>query len=191
MEEFIKLLASFHPLAPELQVILLHSLPREIHRTNKTLLEEGQVCDWVAFIEKGLLSAYYELEDESERIVWFHKEGDVTGSMKSYYSGAPSRLTIRTMEETHIRKIRKTELNMLYEKFPEFNINGRKIAEEYYSRSEDHLILLGMPAIHRYKKLEKENPWILNDPRIKEYMLASYLSIDRTTLSRYRNGRYR
>ncbi len=187
MEELIKLLESFHPLAPELQAILLHSLPREIHRANKYILEAGEVCDWVAFMEKGLVRIYYELPDESERIIWFHRKGDVIGSMKSYYSGASSKLCIRTMEETFIRKIKKSDLNALYQKFPEFNINGRCITEQYYSMSEDHVILLAMPPKDMYKKLSEEYPWILNDPRIKDYMLAGYFGINKNTLTRYRN----
>jgi CRP-like cAMP-binding protein len=189
MEELLKLLESFHPVATELQIFLLHHLPKEIHRANKVILEEGQVCDWVAFIEKGLLKIYYECEDMSERIVWFHKEGDVIGSMKSYYSSQPSKLTIRTMEETHIRKIRKVELEGLMQKFPEFNINARRITETYYSMSEDHVILLAMPPKERFKKIQVEYPWILADSRIKDYMVAAYLGIDKTTLSKYRNGK--
>ncbi len=161
MEELLKLLESFHPVATELQLFLLHNLPKEVHRANKPILEEGQVCDWVAFVEKGLLKIYYECDDLTERIVWFHKEGDVMGSMKSYYSGQPSKLTIRTMEETHIRKIRKSDL--------------------------EALMLLAMPPKERYKKIKEEYPWILKDARIKDYMLAAYLGMDKATLSRYRN----
>lgn len=186
MEELLKLLESFHPVAVELQLFLLHHLPKETHRANKVILEEGQVCDWIAFIEKGLLRIYHELEDTTERIIWFHREGDVIGSMKSYYSGQPSTLTIRTMEETTIRKIKKVELEALMQKFPEFNINARRITELYYSMSEDHVILLAMPPKERYKKLKDEYPWILKDERIKEYMVAEYLGIDRTTLGRYK-----
>ncbi|MES2331318.1 MAG: Crp/Fnr family transcriptional regulator [Bacteroidota bacterium] len=185
MEELLKLLESFHPVAQELQLFLLHNLPKEAHRANKNILYKDDICDWVAFVEKGLLKIYYECEDKSERIVWFHKEGDVIGSMKSYFSGQPSKLIIRTMDETVIRKIRKVELDQLMMKFPEFNINARKITELYYSMSEDHVILLAMPPKDRYRKLKAEYPWILKDPRIKSYMVAQYLGIDGSTYSKY------
>ncbi|HCL06438.1 MAG TPA: hypothetical protein DHW64_10965 [Chitinophagaceae bacterium] len=188
MEELLKLLESFHPVPIELQIHLLHHLPKEVHRANKTILDEGDVCDWIAFVEKGLLKIYYELEDGTERIIWFQRDGDVIGSMKSYFSGMPSKLTIRTMEETHLRKIRKTDLELLYQKFPSFNINARRITEEYYSRNEDHVILLAMPPKERLKKLEADYPWIVSDERIKDYMLAGYLGIDNSTLSKYRKS---
>lgn len=189
MEELLKLLETFHPVNPQLQLYLLHNLPKETHRANKTILEEGEVCDWIAFVERGLLKIYYECDDMSERIVWLHKEGDVIGSMKSYFSGLPSKLMIRTMEETVLRMIKKTELETLYEKFPEFNINARRITELYYSMSEDRVILMAMPPKEKYRKLQEEYPWILKDRRIKDYMVAAYLGIDDTTLSKYRNGR--
>lgn len=188
MEELLKLLESFHPVAVELQLFLLHNLPKEVHRANKVILDEGQVCDWIAFVEKGLLKIYYECEDMSERIVWFHREGDVIGSMKSYYTATPSKLTIRTMEETVLRRIRKAELEALMQKFPEFNINARRITELYYAMSEEHVILLAMPPKERYKKIRADYPWILEDKRIKDYMVAGYLGIDKTTYSKYRNG---
>ncbi len=55
--------------------------------------------------------------------------------------------------------------------------------------SEDHVILLAMPPKERYKKIQEEYPWILTDRRIKDYMVAAYLGIDKTTLSKYRNGK--
>ena len=187
MEELLKLLETFHPVDPQLQLYLLHHLPKEVHRANKTILHEGDVCDWIAFVEKGLVRIYNELEDGTERIIWFHKEGDIIGSMKSYYSGQPSKLTIRTMEETHLRKIRKVELEELMRKFPGFYINALRVTEQYYARSEDHVILLALPPQERYKKILAEYPWILSHPGINTQLLAGYLGIDRTTLSRYRN----
>lgn len=189
MEELLKLLESFSPVDPQLQLYLLHHLPKEVHRANKNILDEGDVCDWIAFVEKGLVRIYNELDDCTERIIWFHKEGDIIGSMKSYYSGQQSKLIIRTMEETHLRKIRKVELEELMRKFPGFYINALRVTEQYYARSEDHVILLALPPKERYKKILAEYPWILEDKRIKDYMVAGYLGINKTTLGMYRNGK--
>ena len=189
MEELLKFLNACYPVAPELQVNLMHCLPREVYRINKLILEAGDICDWIAFVEKGLLKIYYELEDGTERVIWYHKEGDIIGSMKSFYKTLPSKLYIKTLEETHLRKIRKTDLETIYEKFIEFNINGRKLTEEYYGMSEDHVILIAIPPKERFKMLQQDYPWMIHDPRIKDYMLAAYLSIDKATLSRYRNSK--
>lgn len=190
MEELLKLLETFHPVDPQLQLFLLHNLPAETHRANKPILKEGDVGDWIAFVEKGLVKIYYRCQDGSERIVWFHKEGDIIGSMKSYYSNQPSKLIIEVMEETIIRKIKKVQLEELMRKFPGFYINALRVTELYYAISEDHVILLAMPPLERFLKLQTDYPWMLHDPRIRDYMLADYLSISKATLSKFRNGRY-
>jgi CRP-like cAMP-binding protein len=189
MEELLKLLNACHPLVPELQVKLFNCLPKEIFRANKVILDAGEICDWIAFVEKGLLKIYHELEDGTERVIWYHKEGDVLGSMKSFYSNIPSKLSIRALGETVLRKIRKQELDAIYRQYTEFNINGRMLTERYYGISEDHVILMTMPPKERYKMLRQDYPWMLSDPRIKDYMLAAYLGIDKATLSRYRHGK--
>ncbi|MEB3059534.1 hypothetical protein, partial [Parvimonas sp. D9] len=76
------------------------------------------------------------------------------------------------------------------QKFPGFYINALRVTEQYYARSEDHVILLSMPPKDRFLKLQLDYPWILNDKRIKDYMLADYLSISKATLSRFRHGKF-
>ena len=175
-------------MSPELQVTLLHRVQKEVHRKNKCILNAGDVCDWIGFVEKGICKTIYEPEYGPERIVGFFREGDFIGSMKSYFFFAPSKLSIRTIEETHLRKIRKPELEAIYEKFKEFNINGRRITEQYFCSCEDHLILMAMPAKLRFNILLNEHPRLLKDARIKDYMLAAFLGIDKATLSRFRNA---
>lgn len=188
MEELLKCLESFSPVPDDLQIHFLHHLPKETVRANKTLLHEGEICDWVAFIEKGLLKIYYTLDDGTERILWFQKDGDIIGSMKSYFTATPSKLAIRTLEETQLRKIKKRDLDYLLQKYPSFNINARKITEYYYGQSEDHALLLALPPKDRLKKIEKDATWLIDDPRIKDYMLAGYLGVDKTTLCKYRKN---
>jgi CRP-like cAMP-binding protein len=113
MEELLQLLGGYHTMSAELQVSLFSMLQKEHHRSNKFLLEEGQVCDWIDFIEKGMVKVYVEQETGEETIVWLYKEGDVISAVQSYYHNAPSLLNIRTLEETTIRRIRKPAIERL------------------------------------------------------------------------------
>lgn len=188
MEELLKMLNSWFPMSPELQVTLLQRVYKEVHRKNKLILKAGEICDWVGFVEKGLCKTTYEPEKGIERVMGFFREGNMIGSMKSFYYFLPSKLSIRAIEETHLRKIRKVELESIYEKYTEFNINGRKITEQYFSSYEDHLVLMAMPAKERFNLLIHQSPSLLNDSRIKDYMLAAFLGIDKATMSRFRNA---
>lgn len=63
------------------------------------------------------------------------------------------------------------------------------ISNPIYSMSEDYVILLAMPQKERFRKIQEEYPWILNDKRIKDYMIAGYLGIDKTMYGKYKKGR--
>lgn len=186
MEQLLNMLNGWFPMSPELQVTLLHRVKKEIHRKNKYILEAGEICDWVAFIEQGICKTIYEPEDGAERIIGFFREGDIMGSMKSFYQFVPSKISIRTIQETHLRKIQKADLEAIYDKYAEFNINSRKIIEQYFGLSEDQMVFLRMPPKQRFLVLQREQPELFTDSRIKDYMLAAYLGIDKATLSGYR-----
>jgi CRP-like cAMP-binding protein len=189
MEELIKLLSDYYPLAPELLVTLLQRFSKEVHRKNKRILEPGHICDWIAFVEKGLVKVYYEPEEGAELVAGFHKEGDVIGFTGSYIRNVPSNHSIQVIEETHLRKIRKIELEAICAKYPAFYLHLLKILETKFGRLEDHCQLLMEPSRKRLPLIQQQEPWLLEDKRIKDYMLAAYLGIDKATLSRYRNGK--
>ena len=190
MEELLRFLNLLHPMSAELQVFLIQIFQKEIHRSNKTLLEKEEICDWICFVEKGLLKAYLEMEDGSEKVIWYRKSGEVASSVSSFYKNQPSKLIIRTMEETHIRRIRKPVLQSLFDRFPEFNINARLITEACCIYHEDRCILNSLPLKDRYRTLHNNSSWLLIDERIKDFMLASYLNIDRATYSRFKGKKY-
>ena len=189
MDDLIKLLSDYYPLAPELLVALMQRFSKEVHRKNKRILEAGHVCDWIAYVEKGLVKVCYEPEEGIELVAGFHKEGDMIGFAKSYIANVPSHHGIQVIEETHLRKIRKVELDAICARFPVFYLHLLRILEAKYGRLEDHSNLLMEPARKRYPLIQHQEPWLLEDRRIKDYMLAAYLGIDKATLSRYRHGK--
>lgn len=186
MEECLKRLETLYPLDPELQTYLLHHVKRECFHASEVILYEGEVCDWIAFLEKGLLKIYSAHRDGSERVMWYHKEGDLFGSMSSYKTGQPSKFIVRTLEEVYMRRIKKDDLEQMFEKFPQFNINARLILEQQNRYWEERVLLVALPPKERLRKLQRDHAWMLKDPRIKDYMLADYLFIDKATLSRSR-----
>ncbi len=51
---------------------------------------------------------------------------------------------------------------------PSFNINGRIITEHYYAISEDHVMLMHLPARERYAAFMTLFPWLSGRIRDKE-----------------------
>ena len=188
MEKLFKFLGSLAALPPDLQAALVVRTLRETHRQRKTILSQGQVCDWIAFVESGLIKVCYDVPGGDERIVEFAKAGDVVFSSGSFIGQLPSKLAIVAVEESVIRKISKQTIDELTQKFPVFNTHIRKIIEGQTNALEEHYFLYLLSARERYYQLVKNKHWILTDERIKDFMVADYLGIGRGTFSRLKNG---
>jgi CRP-like cAMP-binding protein len=190
MEEMLQFLNLLHPMSAELQITLMQVFQREVHRPNKNILSEGEVCDWVAFVEKGLLKAYIELDDGTERVIWYRKAGEVISSVGSFHHRSPTQFAIRTIEETHLRKISRSVLENLYDRFPGLNVHARLLLQGCCSESEQRTIDGCFSLKERYRKLHEQESWLLFDPRIRDYMLAAYLNVDKATFSRFKGKKY-
>ncbi len=189
MDELFHYLECLYPLAPDLRAALVTRTQKETHRKNKTILSAGQFCDWIGFIERGLVKVCYDIPGGDERIITIHRDQEIACAIKSYNSNLPSKVSMVAIDETIIRKIRKIEVEAICEKYPSFNIHMRKIIESQSILIEDHYLLLTLPARDRLVKLKEEHAWMMNDKRLKNYMIADYLGVDKATFSRFRNGR--
>src|SRR5947209_10480645 len=131
MLELFQYLNSIHPLTPEIQSYLLQALKKRELTANSYWLREGDVCNRIAYIERGLMKVFYNLNDK-EIVVWFNKENDIIISVKSFFSQSPSQLAIRAIEPTVVNYIEYKDLEYIYAKYTDFNVNARKITEKYY-----------------------------------------------------------
>ncbi len=189
MEELFRYLSSLAPLPADLQAALVTRTIKDSFRRNKPLLAVGQVCDWIGFVESGLVKIGYDIPGGEERIVQFAKAGDTVFGVGSFTMGLPSKMSLVAIEESVVRKIRRSEIDQLVGRMPGFHVHIRKIIETHTNILEEHYLLYMEPARERYYKLMGSNHWLLNDKRIKDYMLADYLGIDRATFSRFRNSK--
>ena len=176
MLELLKFLNSVNPIQPLVQQYLGQVLRKKQLRKNQVWLQEGAVCDKIAFIENGLLKVYFE-SGAKEVCLWYNKENDVIISAKSFFAQTASQLAIRAVTEATLYYIHYDELQTLYDKHLEFNINGRRVLEHYYGLSEQHVCLLLQPIKLRYQLTSKLYPWMFTDTRITDRMLAAYMGM--------------
>lgn len=181
-EELIKLLDSIFPLSDELKTQLSFYLKSEQVRKKMHLLKEGQVCNYIYFIQQGLVRSYY-IRDANEVNCWFMKEGDIIISVDSFYKKKPSLEYIQAIEDTTVYFIHYDELQLLYKRFMEFNVVGRVLTEKYYQLSEERLLSMRkQKASERYEFLVAHHPAIVE--RVPKKFIASYLGITVETLGR-------
>ena len=185
-EIVIKSLELIHPLSAALKQWLTVHLKERSLTKREIFLSPGEICSKISFITKGLLRSFSINDDGIDTTVWFMKEGDVTISVKSFYERSPGLECIEAIEESTLFYITYDELQEVYFLFPEFNIVGRIITQSYYILSEERLLgIRNKKAIDRYKFLLKYHPEIIL--RAHSQYIASYLDIDKATLSRLKS----
>lgn len=65
------------------------------------LLKEDQVCDYIAFIQKGAFR-FYVNKDGNELITAFFFAGDFVTNYRSYLTGAPSEHDVQALQDAVI-----------------------------------------------------------------------------------------
>jgi CRP-like cAMP-binding protein len=154
-------------------------------RRRQYLLQEEDVCKWVAFVEKGAMRLYRVNEDGSEHIVAFALEGSFITDLYSFLTNEPSMYSIDAIEDSELVLITKTasdELRRQSSKYQEFIF---QVTSEAYIQLEKRITsIISLSLEERYKELTANYPDIIQ--RVPQHMIASYMGLNPETLSRVR-----
>ncbi len=185
IRDALKFFNSIIPISTELEQKLSDSLQTKKFPKKYLLHKQGQVCNYIYFIEKGFLRSYY-INHDKEITGWFMKENDIIISVNSFFTRNPSYEWIQTIEESTLHYIHYDELQKIYKEFKEFNFIGRTLTEIYYTKSEERLYEMRChTAKERFQFLLDKHPYIVK--RAPVGSIASYLGISLETLSRLRS----
>lgn len=147
-------------------------------------LVEGEVCGRMGFVTRGYFRKYY-LTEKKEITTFFNFEQDVMVEFDSFLRRAPSRYFIQAMEDAEIVSFSREAWQFAFDSTKSWERLGRITAERYYvsvtRRVESFMFLSGE---QRYLNLMEESPQIHS--RVPLYLVASYLGLERESLSRLR-----
>ncbi|WP_288354524.1 Crp/Fnr family transcriptional regulator [uncultured Bacteroides sp.] len=156
------------------------------YKKGERILDEGDVCRSMLYIEKGLTRQFYFKYDKdlTEHIAY---EGGVVICLESYLKEEPTRLMIETLEPTVVWEIPKDRLEMLAQEDASIGAWYRRIFELSLIESQVKADTLRFePAHERYNKLLQLHPEILK--RAPLVYIASLLQMTPETLSRVRSA---
>jgi CRP-like cAMP-binding protein len=154
-------------------------------RKRQYFLQDGDVCKYQAFVEKGILRSYTIDEKGAEHILQFASEGWWMADLSSYLTGEPSFLNVDVLEEAELLLITKTSWESAMQKVPALERYFRIIIQNNLVATQKRLLQsFSETAEEKYLRFIQIYPDCLN--RVPQHMIASFLGIKRETLSRLR-----
>ena len=148
------------------------------------ILKEGDVCENIYYIDKGLVRQFY-FKNNKELTEHIGSDGEIFMCIESLFKEERTRLQIEALEPSSIYLIPKHRLEQVALHNVNIQILYRKILEESLIISQIHADLLRFEtAQNRYLRLCKMKPQVvLRAPLV---YIASYLQMTPETLSRVR-----
>jgi CRP-like cAMP-binding protein len=172
-------------LTEEDQELIKNYLTLKKLRKKQYLLQEGDVCKSVAFVEKGALRLYKVNADGSEHIVQFALEGQFITDLYSFFTNEPSIFNIDAIEESELVLITRSASDELRKRSPQYQEFIFQATSEAYIQLERRMTsAISLSLEERYKEFTENNPNIVQ--RLPQHMIASYMGLTPETLSRVR-----
>ncbi|WP_028896349.1 Crp/Fnr family transcriptional regulator [Prevotella sp. HUN102] len=167
----------------ELDVLESILVPRK-YAKGEMILKEGEVCNSIYYIERGLIRQFY-FKNGKQITEHLGEDRTIFMCIESLFREEPTKLQVEALEPTLVYALPKHRLEQVALHNVNIQILYRKILEESLIISQIHADLVRFEtAQDRYKKMCKLNPQvILRAPLV---YIASYLQMTPETLSRVR-----
>ena len=150
------------------------------------ILREGEICENIYYIERGLIRQFYVKHDKQ---ITEHLGEDHTIFMciESLFKEEPTRIQVEALEPSVIYALPKQRLEEVSIRNVNIQMLYRKILEESLILSQVHADLVRFETAQaRYKMMCKRWPQVvLRAPLV---YIASYLQMTPETLSRVRSS---
>ncbi|MEO5681713.1 MAG: Crp/Fnr family transcriptional regulator [Chitinophagaceae bacterium] len=150
-----------------------------------TLLHEGDICNFEAYIIKGCIRTYYIDEKGIEVTLQFAIEDWWVSDIASFHDHKPSSMFIETLEDCELFIINPSTKELLLSKIPKLERVFRLMVQRNLSVLQSRLFTtIATSAKDKYLDFINRYPTI--PQRVAQHYIASYLGISPEFLSKTR-----
>ena len=149
------------------------------------LAEEGNVCNYIYFIEEGSCYSFMTDHKGEKHTIQFALEGYWISDLYSFFSSRKAVYTLEALENTKVLALNKENFQKACDSIPCFDRFFRILIQNAYVSLQYRLARTNSEeADIRYDEFSKLHPEFIQ--RIPQYLIASYLGIKPQSLSRIR-----
>ncbi|KAA2241915.1 Crp/Fnr family transcriptional regulator [Chitinophaga agrisoli] len=154
------------------------------------LLQEGEVCNFEAYILKGCIRSYYLNKEGTETILAFAVEDWWVSDLSSFAEQKPSNMFIETVEDCELLSIDYQSKVELFEKAPKFEKYYRLLVQRSLGVLQQRFYAsISQTAEERYLAFMEKYPHIAQ--RVPQHQIARYLGVSPEFLSKVRSNMYK
>jgi CRP-like cAMP-binding protein len=186
MKSLIDFFNSISPLKEKTWEDLLPLFRETTLAANEYFARENEVARKIAFLESGVVRAFFINQEGQEYNKQFFVGPSSIGGYTSLLTGKANLIPQQALTDCKIWSCEFRSLTDRYDQYPDLERLSRKIAEYYFLEKEKkELEIVLLDASQRYRIFQKEFPTL--EQLISQYHVASYLGISATQLSRIRH----
>lgn len=154
---------------------------------NDYFIKEGEKASKMAFLQAGVMRAFYRNKEGTEYNKHFFTAPCMAGGFSSLITGNINAINLQALTECKLLVASYAGFCKLYDHCPDLERVGRRLAEFYFVEKEKREIdIVLLDAEKRYQIFLREYPGLFR--LIAQYHIASYLGITPTQLSRIRRS---
>jgi CRP-like cAMP-binding protein len=149
------------------------------------LLQEGEVCNFEAYVNKGCIRTYYIDEKGDEVTLQFAIEGWWVSDIASFHERKPSHMFIESLEACEVLMLSPESKEKLLQEVPKFERIFRLLIQRNLSVLQERLFkTIATTATEKYLDFLERYPTI--PQRVPQHYIASYLGFTPEFLSKVR-----